>query len=71
MTMMMITGMMMMMTMSTMNTQCISVRDVPIWLRPVQELCTVPIEPGHGDDADDYDGGGDDCHDTYFECLGL
>ena len=65
MTMMMITGMMMMMTMSTMNTQCISVRDVPIWLRPVQELCTVSIEPGHGDDDDD----DDDCHDTYLECL--
>ena len=61
--------MMMMMTMSTMNTQCISVRDVPIWLRPVQELCTVSIEPGYGDDEDDdYDDDDDDYHDTYFEC---
>ena len=39
--------MMMMMMVSTMNaaTECISVRDVPIWLCPVQELCAVPIEP--------------------------
>ena len=34
-------------------TECISVRDVSIRLRPVQELCTVPIEPEHSDD-DDY-----------------
>ena len=51
---------MMMMVVSTMNaaTECISVRDVPIWLCPVQELCAVPIEPGHRhhwDDDDDHD----------------
>ena len=48
--------MMMMMMVSTMNatTECISVRDVPIWLCPVQELCAVPIEPGHRHHCDDY-----------------
>ena len=34
-------------------TECISVRDVSIRLRPVQELCTVPVEPEHSDE-DDY-----------------
>ena len=35
-------------------TECISVRDVSIRLRPVQELCTVPIEPEHSDDDDQF-----------------
>ena len=49
------------MTTSTMNaaTECISVRDVPIWLGPVQELCAVPIEPVYRHNCDD----GDDDYD--------